>query len=283
MDPQAYWERIKKLTIEAGQTALRLINNNIPSIKGDHSVVTTADKAIAQLAHEQLADLLKTPDHILIEEEDPQMHTYLNQSLLEKTPYLWSIDPIDGTRLYANGIPYFAVSIGLLKNLRPWMGAVYFPRLNELFYCDGQKAFFVQHPFTASEQKMEIVPREEEITYKSIFLSNDKNFRDYSWDYRNCQILISGCASVDLCWPAIGRSCGATFKSCLWDFAGSWPIFEAAGLKLRAIQSGRVLEELHIDLVEGNDKPWRVKDYYILSSEKNFSVLKKKLEFKNNF
>jgi myo-inositol-1(or 4)-monophosphatase len=55
---------------------------------------------------------------------------------------LWVIDPLDGTVNYANGIPYFAVSIGLVLDSEPVMGVVLDPVRGELFHAvSGGGAF----------------------------------------------------------------------------------------------------------------------------------------------
>ncbi len=46
---------------------------------------------------------------------------------------LWVIDPLDGTVNYANGIPFFAVSIGLVIEGAPVLGVVLDPTRDELF------------------------------------------------------------------------------------------------------------------------------------------------------
>ena len=46
---------------------------------------------------------------------------------------VWVIDPLDGTVNYANGIPFFAVSIGLAIDGEPVLGAVVDPVRDELF------------------------------------------------------------------------------------------------------------------------------------------------------
>ncbi len=46
---------------------------------------------------------------------------------------LWVIDPLDGTVNYANGIPFFAVSIGLCVEGEPVLGVVFDPTRDELF------------------------------------------------------------------------------------------------------------------------------------------------------
>ena len=45
----------------------------------------------------------------------------------------WIVDPLDGTVNYANGIPFFCVSIGLVVDGRPAAGAVHDPMRNETF------------------------------------------------------------------------------------------------------------------------------------------------------
>jgi myo-inositol-1(or 4)-monophosphatase len=55
---------------------------------------------------------------------------------------LWVIDPLDGTVNYANGIPFFAVSIGLVVEGEPLLGIVLDPLRDELFHAvAGQGAF----------------------------------------------------------------------------------------------------------------------------------------------
>ena len=46
---------------------------------------------------------------------------------------VWIIDPLDGTVNYANGIPVFCVSIGLVVNGRPVLGVIYDPVRDECF------------------------------------------------------------------------------------------------------------------------------------------------------
>ncbi|HEX5828967.1 MAG TPA: inositol monophosphatase family protein [Candidatus Limnocylindrales bacterium] len=45
----------------------------------------------------------------------------------------WIVDPLDGTVNYANGIPYFCASVGLIVDGRPAAGAVHDPTRGETF------------------------------------------------------------------------------------------------------------------------------------------------------
>ncbi len=269
-------EMMRRFVKEAGKMAVAFREDSRPSLKPDHSVVTRADKAISDLAQEHLAPTLARPGHVLIEEEAGQTEEVFQGVFAEETPYVWSVDPIDGTRNYANQLPHFGISIGLLKDLSPFMGMVYFPVLKELFLCDGQEACFVREAFTPAEKTRKITPVDQEISHQSIFFTMDTFWRDYQWDHKDCHVNKMGAAVIDLCWPAVGRGCGAILRAFLWDFAGPWPILKAAGLDLRALDTGRRLDRLRKDIFVPQ-RPWRLKDYYLVSSERNFPVLQRKI------
>jgi myo-inositol-1(or 4)-monophosphatase len=60
---------------------------------------------------------------------------------------LWVIDPLDGTVNYANGIPFFAVSIALVIDGDPMLGVVLDPIRGELFHAiAGRGAFLDGRP-----------------------------------------------------------------------------------------------------------------------------------------
>ena len=46
---------------------------------------------------------------------------------------VWIVDPLDGTINYANGIPFFCVSIGLVVDGRPTVGVIHDPTRHETF------------------------------------------------------------------------------------------------------------------------------------------------------
>ena len=275
---EEYFARMKRIALMGGKIALDLISKCTHYLKPDKSVLTKADMDIARLGRSVLGDLLTRPDHILIDEEDTEGTMYFGQSNFVDTRFIWVIDPIDGTRSFSNGMPNFGISIGLLKNLKPWLGVVYFPMLNELFYADGEKSSFVQNAFTEFEKNRVVAPLDQQITAQSIFICNDSFSKKFDWNSSDCQVMNPACAVMGLCWPTIGRGCGAFFGAHIWDFAGSWPIFLSAGLSLRSYQTGNEISQLDIGLFdsEGRD-PWKLKEYYILSSERNFTILKEKI------
>lgn len=274
---QEYLALLKEIAFDAGKIASDFLNNSHPTYKSDRSIITDADKAVSKLVHERLKDVLRQPEHILIEEEDPHLEKNFNQKTLDQKRYIWAIDPIDGSRTYANRMPLFGISLGLIRDLKPWLSVVYFPILKEMFYADGQGAFFVQNAFTENEKKTPITPIDQEIVGYSIFFVHDTFFKRNTWDFSECHVQIQSCAVVELCWPSIGRGCGTILRSSLWDFAGSWPIYQAAGLELRNFESGKVLSKLDMSLFATDRTPWKLKDFYLLSSERNYPIIKSKI------
>jgi myo-inositol-1(or 4)-monophosphatase len=51
---------------------------------------------------------------------------------------LWIIDPLDGTVNYANGIPFYCVSIGLVEEGQPAVGVIFDPSRDDLFSATAE-------------------------------------------------------------------------------------------------------------------------------------------------
>jgi len=113
--------------------------------KSEKDVVTEAD-------HQSEAAILEIigaafPDDAFLAEESGESG--------ELADRLWVIDPLDGTVNYANGIPFFAVSIGLCVDGRPVLGVVLDPTRDELFTAvSGGGAFLNGKPIRNPGRRM---------------------------------------------------------------------------------------------------------------------------------
>ena len=114
---EKFLERMLNIAEKGGEIAMDFIDNSDPVFKSDRSVLTKADIAVSTLCRESLKDFLQTPDHLLIDEEDADNLRSFDQNILESQPYVWSLDPIDGTIGYSNRMPTFAISMGVLINI----------------------------------------------------------------------------------------------------------------------------------------------------------------------
>jgi myo-inositol-1(or 4)-monophosphatase len=85
--------------------------------------VTSNDVAVENFLKEKLEKLL--PGSGFLAEESSWD--------LEGKEYIWIIDPIDGTANYVRDLGSSGISVGLYRDLKPWIGVVYNPYRNELF------------------------------------------------------------------------------------------------------------------------------------------------------
>lgn len=89
--------------------------------KSKNQPVTEADQAIETRLREMIADAY--PDHGVIGEEQVPVNG--------GAEFIWVLDPIDGTRLFINGIPLFTCLISLARGGRPLLGIIDQPVLGD--------------------------------------------------------------------------------------------------------------------------------------------------------
>lgn len=105
-------------------------------------VVSMADRALEDYIRAEL--LAAFPDDGFLGEESGSVDL--------DARCLWVIDPIDGTACFVNGLHNWCVSIGMLLDGVPHIGAIADPNHNELFHgVRGQGAFVNDRPLRASE------------------------------------------------------------------------------------------------------------------------------------
>lgn len=91
-------------------------------------LVTEADKESETLI---LKTITKThPEHCILAEESGYA-AHVEGS--HESPFLWVVDPLDGTTNYTHQYPMVSISIALLKDKQPILGVVYNPIFKELF------------------------------------------------------------------------------------------------------------------------------------------------------
>ena len=100
--------------------------------KNDLSPVTIADKK----AEKAIITTIKKyfPTHSFLAEESGQAGNSI---------YQWIIDPIDGTKNFIRGIPYFSTLIALKKNNKIILGISHNPALNTTIYAETGKGAYL--------------------------------------------------------------------------------------------------------------------------------------------
>ncbi len=118
-----------RLANEAAAIALPRLGRTVATKKADGSLVTDVDHAIQDGIVDAIGKAY--PDHAVCAEETLQPLDHRPSP--NDARYCWVIDPLDGTRNYASGLPCFATSIAVLDNRAPIVGVVLEHNLNHLY------------------------------------------------------------------------------------------------------------------------------------------------------
>ncbi|MEH6685652.1 MAG: inositol monophosphatase [Halopseudomonas sabulinigri] len=147
IDIDARYALAKRVAQEAARRGMGYYQQRddlIVEHKGGHrqDVVSMADRALEDYIRAEL--LAAFPDDGFLGEESGSVDLGAR--------CLWVIDPIDGTACFVNGLHNWCVSIGMLLDGVPHIGAIADPNHNELFHgVRGQGAFVNDRPLRASE------------------------------------------------------------------------------------------------------------------------------------
>lgn len=130
----------QEIAREAGLRALgmfRQYDSLVVEYKGVQDVVSVADREIEQLVRERVAAAF--PDDAFLGEESAAAGHLPTTSRV-----IWVVDPIDGTACFLHGMHAWCVSVAVMVDGVPVIGAVYDPNADELFHAvQGGGAFVV--------------------------------------------------------------------------------------------------------------------------------------------
>lgn len=114
----------------AGEMALKMSGCAQRSVKRGTELVTQADPLCQQLIIDTVTG--QYPEHGFLCEEGPDGNLLKIAPQSQGLPW-WIIDPIDGTNNYANGLPCFSVSIGVMLDGEPVVGIVFDPVADAMY------------------------------------------------------------------------------------------------------------------------------------------------------
>src|SRR3989344_5278902 len=123
-----------QVALVAGKVLEKYFETELEHLTKEYrTIVTVADRESEEVIKKII--LSEFPEHSIFGEETG--HTK------NKSNFTWHIDPVDGTRNFANGIPLFAVSIALEENGEVIVGVIYSPEIkNALFYAEKGKGAY---------------------------------------------------------------------------------------------------------------------------------------------
>lgn len=204
--------------------------------KKDGSFVTQFDVSIDQALTGSLKK--KFPQIKFISEE-------IQSDESDLVGLAWCIDPIDGTHNFMMDIPYYAVSVGLLRDGKPIAGIIYNPVQDQLLVggkgtpvkINGSELNVSNNSLVVTTNRShEAVDRQHELDLVSkIFLKPELKYRRF------------GSCALDIMNLVLG-SIGGTYiiGNSKWDWSAGYAIAESAGLVIRQDKNMIIIHSEHI-------------------------------------
>ncbi|HYE59881.1 MAG TPA: inositol monophosphatase [Candidatus Kapabacteria bacterium] len=126
---------LERLICDAGNQAKEYYLRGVQFSTKSHPVdlLTETDTAVSEFLVNAIHRAY--PEHHIKSEE-------MKDDINPGAAYEWLIDPIDGTRSFAHGLPYWGVIIAVVKDGEPYMAAVYFPMEDDLFFAEQGKGAY---------------------------------------------------------------------------------------------------------------------------------------------
>ena len=216
----------RRLATEAAGIARKPWKDAGARRKADTSIVTDVDHAIQAHILGAIADAY--PDHAVCAEEtvrEPTLHAEPASAR-----YCWVVDPLDGTRNYASGFPFFGTSIAVVDRGRPVIGVISEHNLGHLYTAVlgggaalNDRPLHVDEPDDDDDWLLGIPSSKDALTVSTL----------QTWIGTNGFILRNvGSTAVHLAMVASGALAGAFAKrSKIWDIAaGVLLVHEAGGV-----------------------------------------------------
>ena len=222
----------KQVAVEAGKIAIELRKRGVNArTKGKETdLVTSGDIA----SEKKILDVLKSkfPKHNFLSEESGITDNH--------SQYTWIIDPIDGTSAYFSGLPMWAVSIGLLKDMKPYLGVAFLPDFDELFWAEQNKGAYLNG--------RRIKVNSEASLAKSI-VAFDFGYSDRVEEAKRTYLPlidkvryppILACSVYGMVNVAKGIFGGYVHRALVWDYAATAAMVQEAGGKVTNFEGGEV-------------------------------------------
>lgn len=217
-------EELREAAVEfariAGKSTLNYYQNTFDiDYKSDDSPVTIADREAEMSIRNNINKHF--PDHGIIGEEFGKEN--------EDREIVWVLDPIDGTKSFLHGVPFYTTLIGILIKNESKVGVIYAPALDEMVSAAvGLGCEFNGNKAAVSECK---------VLSEATFLTTDiQSFHDHGYT-KSFEELMSK-TRYHRTWGdayghmmvAIGRAdimVDATLN--VWDAAALLPVLQEAG------------------------------------------------------
>ena len=210
--------------------------------KGTEGIASEADIKSEEYILSRIRE--EYPDHYILSEEDYNKNPKASYQKAASEEFASLIDPLDGTNNFVNGIPLYAVSIGLLYKGEHIVGVVYNPTSGECFFASkDQGAYLIDFRINPFKKYHLLTEQNTKEMHECIFspapiYETSSRFEKHLSVFRNNIIGARavrrlGSAALELCYVANGNFDGYWEKNLKpWDVAAAGIVCKEAKVKM---------------------------------------------------
>jgi myo-inositol-1(or 4)-monophosphatase len=215
--------------------------------KSARDVVTEADHQSEALILDAIRE--RHPTDAVLAEETGEHQAVAGEAPTSGRGRVWIVDPLDGTVNYANGIPFFCVSIGLIVDGEPAVGIIHDPTRGETFAATAGGPALLSGSLGEGSHAI-VASDKERMTDFVISMSLNGRAAASRGSRIRKQIRISrnmGSAALALAYVANGRFDAFIQQGGLsaWDVAAAGLIAQRGGAVVTAMDGGRWFDLAH--------------------------------------
>ena len=215
----------KDIILKAGEAIMQHFGSSdvLRTKATEADIVTKADLASQEIVVDAIKE--RYPEHGIISEESEGYQT--------DAEYVWYLDPLDGTKNFASGVPLFGINLALAHKGEIIIAAINLPVMKELVYAEKGKGVFLNNKKIECSQKQEwrgtygLGPVKYSEQYAKLMKAINEVSMETGW--------VNSIASPAVCavWIASGKRdwyIGPSKNS--WDYAAPWLIAKEAGCEV---------------------------------------------------
>ena len=213
---------LEPMVREAGKIAMHYFGAVTPERKADSSPVSAADREVERFLVREITN--RFPDHCIVGEE-------YGEANKNESPFVWTIDPIDGTAGFLSELPTWTVCLGLQVDGEPEVGLVYAPVADDLYSADPTAGAKLNGRPIHVDPRTTIEPGSTLLTYSLMHRHLDTSWPERIWALSS--------AAVTLVYVARGSiTAGLVDPVHCYDIAAAAAILKQAGGEVRYLDSG---------------------------------------------
>lgn len=247
---QADYAYVQQAAVAAGKKLLQTSNAVLHTKRHALDLVTQADIDSEAFLREKLTKRFRSFG-FYSEETAKESERELDKE------FYWVVDPLDGTLQFSRNLPFFGVSVGLMRQGSPIAGFIYLPKFDDLYHAQKGSGSYL------GKKKIHVAQREYPTKSVGVLsytgLSDDQQQKLHDiFIQDNVIVLRIGSAIFQLVHTAVGHyDFYVCMNNALWDLAAGWAIVEEAGGAVEVWIDEKKKEAsnfYHVSFIAGNEK-----------------------------